>query len=156
MKKTLITAAEVVDLAFGGHNNLHAEEVAEATIVAAQRKYLLPVFGEALLAEFLAGDHATFVEEYVKLALALYVKRLMLPALAARVGTAGVVKYIGEGYTYADSETLHRLMRRTKADADVIIDAAVDYVELNSSDFPSYSPSNNIRRSVNIDAGIVL
>ena len=80
----------------------------------------------------------------------------MLPALAARVGTAGVVKYIGEGYTYVDSETLHRLMCRTKADADVIIDAAVDYVELNSQSFPSYDASSNIRRSVNIDAGIVL
>ena len=144
MNKILITAAEVVEMAFGGSNNLHPEEVSEAVIVAAQRKYLLPVFGEAL------------VEEYVKLALALYVKRLMLPVLAARVGTAGVVKYIGEGYTYVDSATLHRLMRRTKADADVIIDVAVDYVELNPQSFPSYDASSNIRRSVNIDAGIVL
>ena len=156
MNKILITAAEVVETAFGGSNNLHPEEVSEAVIVAAQRKYLLPVFGEALLEEFLAGEHATLVEEYVKLALALYVKRLLLPVLAARVGTAGVVKYIGEGYTYVDSATLLRLMRRTKADADVIVDAAVDYVELNPQSFPSYDASSNIRRSVNIDAGIVL
>ncbi len=156
MNNILITAAEVVDLAFGGSNNLHPEEVSEATIMAAQRKYLLPVFGEALLAELAAGQHTALLEEYVKRALALYVKRLMLPVLAARVGVAGVVRYIGEGYTEVDAATLCRLMRRSKADADVIVDAAVDYVELNPQSFPSYNAANNIRNKVNIDSGIVL
>ena len=156
MKKILMTAAEVVDLAFGGTNNLHPEEISEATILAAQRKYLLPVFGEALLEEFLAGEHAALVDDFVKLALALYVKRLMLPVLAARVGTAGVVKYLGEGFAEVDAATLCRLMRRTKANADAIIDAVVDYVELNPQSFPSYRADNNIRNRVNIDSGIVL
>ena len=48
MNKILITAAEVVEMAFGGPNNLHPEEVSEAVIVAAQRKYLLPVFPEGV------------------------------------------------------------------------------------------------------------
>ena len=48
------------------------------------------------------------------------------------------------------------MLRRTKADADTIVDAIVDYVELNAENFPSYSPSGNIRYSVNIDSGIVL
>lgn len=154
--KTLITAAEVVDLAFGGTSNLCPEEVSEATILAAQRKFLLPVFGATLLEEMLAGDHSDLVEDYVKPALALYVKRLLLPALAARVGTAGVVRYVGDGIAEVDAPTFRRLLRRTKADADTIVDAIVDYVELNAENFPSYSPSGNIRYSVNIDSGIVL
>ena len=152
----LISPAEVVDLAFGGGGNLRPEDVSEATIVAAQRKYLLPVLGEALLEEMIDGSHGDLVEEFIKPSLALYVKRLLLPSLAAKVGVVGVVRYVGEGYAEVDEKTLHRLMRRTKADADVVLDAAVDYVELHPELFPNYVAINNIRNGINIDSGIVL
>lgn len=154
--KTLITAAEVVELAFGGAGNLREEEVSEATIIAAQRKYLLPVLGASLLEEMEGGAHSDLVENYLKLALALYVKRLLLPALAVKVGVAGVVRYVGEGYAEVDAPTFRRLLQRTKFDADVVLDAVVDYVEQHPALFPNYVSANNIRHCVNIDSGIVL
>lgn len=156
MKKTLITPTDVVNLAFGGATNLRPEDVSEATIVAAQRKYLLPVFGAAFMDEMIGNEHPDLVRECIAIALALYVKRLLLPVLAARVGMAGVVRYVGEGYTEVDEETFARLLRRTKADADAIVDTAVEFVELNAESYPSYRPADNVRHRVNIDSGIVL
>ncbi len=154
--KTLITPAEVVALAFGTSNSIRAQQVSEATIVAAQRKYLLPVLGSTLLDDLLYGFYGEEVIEPLKMALALYVKRLMLPALAAQVGMAGVVRYVGEGYTDVDAVTFGRLLTRTKADADAVLDAVVDIMETNPDLYPSYDAAENVRHRINIASKVIL
>lgn len=152
---TLITAQQVVAMAFGGTNNLRAEEVCPSTILAAERTFLLPVFGATLLDQLREGSHPSLLA-LLQPALALYVKRLMLPSLAARVGMAGVVRYAPEGYTEADNNLLQRLQRRTKADADALVDQAVELVAASPDSYPSYSPAHNVRNRTRISAGVVL
>lgn len=152
----LITPEEVVRRAFCCAGTGLAAEISEATIVAAERKYLLPVFGAEMMAQMAAGNYAEIVEKYVQPALALYVKRLLLPALAVKVGTAGVIKYIGEGFEPADESQLRRLVWRTKFDADALIDEAVEIVEASPQLYPHYNAANNVRHRVDISSGIVL
>lgn len=154
--KRLITAAEVVAKAFAGGNNIRPEQISHATILAAERKYIEPVFGTDMYTAMLDGEYADFVENYLKEPLALYVKRLMLPQLALQVGTAGVVRYAVEGYVEADEAGFRRLLRRTKADADALVDRAVEQVENNPETYDLYEPALNVRHRVNIDSGVVI
>ncbi len=152
----MITPAEVVALAFGCGSELLCGEITEATIVAAERKYLVPVWGAKMVEKMKAGDYAALVEEWVRPALALYVKRLVLPSLAVKVGVAGVVSYLGEGFERVDEATLARLLRRTKADADALIDKAVEVVEASPEEYPDYCATDNVRHRVNVASGVVL
>ena len=152
----LITPAEVVALAFGCGAELLSGQISQATIVAAERKYLVPVWGAKMVERMKAGDFAELVEEWVRPALALYVKRLVLPSLAVKVGVAGVVSYLGEGFEMVGEATLARLLRRTKADADALIDKAVEVVEASPEEYPDYCATNNVRHRVNVASGVVL
>ena len=79
----MITPAEVVALAFGCGSEPLCGEITEATIVAAERKYLVPVFGAEMVENMKSGGCQELVVDYVKPALALYVKRLVLRAWSA-------------------------------------------------------------------------
>ena len=152
----MITPAEVVALAFGCGSEPLCGEISEATIVAAERKYLVPVFGAEMVENMKSGGCQELVVDYVKPALALYVKRLVLPALAVKVGAAGVVSYLGEGFEKVDDATLARLLRRVKADADALIDRAVEIIEESPDDYPDYCVGCNVRHRVNLASGVVL
>lgn len=152
----LITAAEVVALAFGGEENFRASEISDAAILAAQQKFIRPVLGGALCKAMEQNRQTTLHNTYLKPALALYIKFLVLPALAAQVSMAGVVAYIGEGYRSVDTVTFRRLLRRIRSDADALLDAAIDYIESNAALFPEYDPEQNIRNRVRLEGGVVL
>ena len=154
--KMMITPAEVVALAFGCGGESLSGEISQATIVAAERKYLVPVFGAEMVESMRSGSYGELVAECVRPALALYVKRLVLPALAVKVGAAGVVSYLGEGFEQVDDATLARLLRRVKADADALIDRAVEVVEASPDDYPEYYAGGNVRHRVSLTSGVVL
>lgn len=156
--KLLITPEQVVELAFGCDCDKHlVTDIGEPTIMAAESKFVVPVFGAEMVEQMRSGSYAELVECYLRPALALYVKYLALPTLAIKVGTAGVVTYTGEGFEPSDEQAVKKLLRRTKADADALIDRAVAVVEAApSNSYPLYNPAHNIRHRVNISSGIVL
>ena len=98
--KLLITPEQVVELAFGCGCDKHlvVADIGEATIVAAESKFVVPVFGADMVEQMRSGSYAELVDCYLRPALALYVKYLVLPTLAVKVGAAGVVSYTGEGF----------------------------------------------------------
>lgn len=158
--KTILTPQEVPTLVFGTSTTLRPEDVPSYTILAAERKYLRPVLGEALHDELVATKPAshlvTFAENYLKLPLALYVVSVLLPTIAAQVGAAGVVRISGESFKSVDEGTISRLVRRLRSDADALLDSATDYLASNPELFPSYNPSENIRERLSFKGGVVL
>lgn len=154
MDNTIVTPQQVVEMAFGGVNNMRPEEVSQHTILAAERTFVVPVVGAQLLEELHQGQHAELLDA-MQCATALYTKRLMLPSLAAKVGVAGVVRYSSESYSPADSHTLKRLLWRTKADADALLDKVVEIIEAAPEEYPSYSPAKNVRNRVRLAGGVV-
>lgn len=76
-----MSPAEAAAAAFGDAG----VTVGESAVYAAQCKYIEPVLGAEMCAALAEGRHAEMLGEYVKPALAMFVKYAMLPSAAWRV-----------------------------------------------------------------------
>lgn len=151
-----MTPAEAAERCFGGETNMAGEFVTESAILAAQRKYLKPVFGAELWAELESGGYPAFTEDYVKPALALYVKKLVLPVLAAQAGALGIVSYGGQNFAGASDKSVAALAAAVKSQADTLMKICIEHIEASPDAFPEYDPRRNVKKSVNADGGVVL
>ncbi|MBO5903435.1 MAG: hypothetical protein J6Q40_05535 [Tidjanibacter sp.] len=155
MEKKMITAEEVVELAFGGDAHLDRAKISEGVIIAAQNKFIRPVLGVVYdLAH--TAPYAAFVNEWVKLPLALYIKWLLLPELIVEVGASGVVVRSCEDYVSASSQQLRVMMQRLRSEAEALLDRAVEELEKNASLYTAYSAKDNVRCRTRIVGGVVI
>lgn len=154
-KVKLITATEVVKLAFGGSQRVRTEEISDAIIISAQQKFITPVIGD-LFEAICNGRYSDLLENYIKEPLALYIKYLLIPNFTTQVGMVGVVQHFGEGYKGADTKSLRRLLKSVKSDAQILLDTAIELIEANPTDYPEYEKQNNVRNRVKIGGQIVL
>lgn len=151
----MITAEEVVELAFGGDAHLDRAKISEGVIIAAQNKFIRPVLGVVYdLAH--TAPYAAFVNEWVKLPLALYIKWLLLPELIVEVGASGVVVRSCEDYVSASSQQLRVMMQRLRSEAEALLDRAVEELEKNASLYTAYSAKDNVRCRTRIVGGVVI
>ena len=81
---------------------IDAAIVTESAVLAAQRRYLRPVFGVSFYGALEQGRYGAFLAEYVRPALALFVKYLVLPDAAVRLGRLGIVRFGGEYFEPTD------------------------------------------------------
>ncbi len=153
--KTLITPAQVVGLAFRAPDFITADAIPEATILAAEQKFIKPVLGARLYEKLCAGDHPTLLEEYIAPPLAIYVKMLMMPSLAVQVGAAGVVEVTSKNLARAGEERMREALRRLRSDAAALMRRAVEHIEV-SAMYPEYDPRENILNHVSTEGGIVM
>ncbi len=157
MMKTLIYPSEVVALAFGSSHTIEESAIPHHAILSAEQSFLLPALGEefyeSLLAEESDAESVAFVEEYLKHPLALYVASRLLPTLAVKVGSAGVVRLVGESFEAVDDATLHKVVVRLRRDADTLLLRALNHLALNPTLFPDYEPQTPKHRIV---GGIVM
>lgn len=151
--KTIMTSRQVAELVFPRTQN--PDFVPQSTVAAAEQKFIEPVLN-GLYAAMVDGRYPELAEEYVRPALALYVKYLMLPTLAAQAGSLGVIQPRGTNFEAADSSALHALRRRTRADALALMRRAVSRVESAPSEYPEYDPGRNVLRRVAMDSNVVL
>ncbi len=125
MDNQLITAAQVVELAFKGCDYTPAEMVTEPSIESAQRRFLLPILGESLITALLAGSYPDLLEEYVEPALAQYARVEMTP--------------------YEDS--YRKVILRQ---ARLLASRLSDYLEVNAGSIPEYQSEHNVLRKVKL------
>lgn len=158
--KQLITSGEVLALAFSSTTTLREENIPAHTILAAQQRLVRPVVGERLYAMLTDEEPSEavegFLQAHLKLPLALYVASLLLPTLALQVGSAGVVRLSGESFEAADERALQRAVRRLRADADALMDAATDHLAADATLGSCYSSAENVRERTTLTAGLVL
>lgn len=151
----MITAEEVVALAFGGDAHLDRVKISDGVILAAQNKFIRPVLGVVYdLAH--TAPYAAFVNEWVKLPLALYIKWLLLPELLVEVGASGVVVRSCEDYVSASEEQLRVMMQRLRSEAEALLDRAVEELDKHPSLYTAYSPKDNVRCRTRIVGGVVI
>lgn len=155
MKTTLITPAEVLALAFPSTECQREELVGETMIETARIRWLEPVLG-ALCAVLEEERYKDFTDEYIKPALAYYVRYLALAECSAHVATFGVV----QGYTAyaktAPQETLTLLRKQARSLADTLLNKAVAHVENDPERFPEYDPEQNVGKRVLFKGGFIL
>lgn len=152
--KVLMTPEEASLMAFGG--KVAAARITEADIAATQRRYIEPVLGASLWGAIESGKYAPLVEEWIKPALALFLKYMLLPAVSVRVGELGVVRFEGESFAPASADDVARMRRAVREAAGAALDAAVDYVEASAGAFPEYDPRENVRKRISLAGGVVM
>lgn len=150
----LMTPAEVAGLAFGDNPGFDAALIGKSAIVAAQEKFIKPALG--MLFEALCGrKYGEFLEGYVKPALAVYVKLLLLPGLAVKVGNCGLTQHGSANFSPPGAEPLDDLYRALRSEGDTLLRRAVGYVEGHRADFPEYDPRGNPANGVRIVGDIM-
>ena len=152
----LMTPAEAAEAAFGSGDAVGAGIVTEGAVREAQQNYLRPVLGASFCGALEEGRYGAFVAEYLRPALALFVKYLVLPDAAVHTGRLGVVRFEGEDFAPADEQTLRLLRSRIRARAETLLAAAVERLEAVPADFPDYDPRENVKRRVSMEGGVVL
>lgn len=153
--KTIMTVAEVEQIAFGDVA-LPEGCLSERDVQVAQLRYLAPSLGEEMYAAVLAGRYTELADEWLKPALALFVKAAVLPSLALRVGAAGVVRYGGETFDAAAAEDVAAWSRRVRCDANTLLDAARRQMAADPEAYPEYDPQGDVRCRTSIAGGVVL
>ena len=90
MNRLLITPQEVLDRAFCSGEYLPPERISEELILAATERYIRPVTGVRLLEAMASGAHADLKSDFLLPALALGIRRLLVPELGLQVGACGL------------------------------------------------------------------
>ncbi len=149
----LMTSAEVAALAFPGSLDPDGGFVAEASIIAAQQKFIKPVLNKLYDA---LGNYPELVEQYVKPALAQWVRYMVLPSIAAQVGSTGIIAPRGQNFESVAPMSVSALRRRAKADARALTLRMVEHIEANAVQYPEYDHARNVLTRTSTAGNVVL
>lgn len=151
----LITAKEVMELAFDESESLREDLVKDPVISMAQIKFIEPVLGP-LYKVIHEPAYENFVNGFIKPPLAFYVRSLVVDNLTVSLGNLGAMQYSADKMKTASDTQSARIRKKAKYDADTLLDKAVAHIEDNPEDFPSYDNKHNIRHRISIQGGIIL
>ena len=154
---TLITAAQVIRLAFAPDDCLPPDAVAESDIAAAEARYLIPVIGQRLHQRLLKGASAdcTFVADHLAAPLALFTRALIQPRLDLRTGRSGSTVPKSDTATPAGDSARRALRAALLAEARALLRQAVTRIEELPATYPEYDPARNILKRCSLDGKLV-
>lgn len=155
MENLLITPDEVIELAFSPHDQIDPAILTDTRIEAAQLKFLKPAL-KRLYPSLTEGLYEDFCREYVKPALAYFVKYHIFLHLAVRIGSDGIVRLRTADSAPADSSEIGRLRRESRETASLLLRKAFDYLKKNAPEFPEFDPDALRCKRPRIEGGIVI
>ena len=133
----LITPDEVIAIA--GSDEMKASLIKESKIIAAEYKYIKPVFGD-LYPVLSEKRYRGFVDKYIKPALAYYVRYMIIPDMSVILNNGGLALINPQYMTPATDHQRDLLQQTALSDAVALLQIAVDYVETHREEFPEYRP----------------
>lgn len=150
----LITASEVISMAFTSVEQVKPEIINSTKIIAAEQQYLRPVFGK-LYDAMVDGQYDDFVAEYIRPALAYYVRYGVIPDLSISLGNTGAMTFGTQHSSSASDKQRQMLRSQAIADADALICRAIRHIEANKEMFPEYEVKENIKKKTSIKGGFI-
>lgn len=151
----LISPSEVLGIAFVNSQPMDECCIDEATIIEAEYKFIKPVLGP-LYDKLCSGGYPTLLSDYIKPALALYVKMLLLPSLGINIGSVGVSQARGANFSACTPEQMQIAVEQCRSSAYTLIGRAIEHIEGNPTLYPEYQKSRNILNNLKINGSIVL
>jgi hypothetical protein len=155
MKHSIITSAQVVDIAFSDGGYLSPDAIAEADIASAVERWVKPVVGEALLEEVVAGKYEELREEFLSPVVAFYTRLLVQQRLNAVSSQAGLAVSVGTNCKVAEESLRREHLRAIKLRARTALKALSDYLNAHADEIAEYEPQCNILNRCSCDVGIV-
>lgn len=135
--RNLITPQEVIDLAFAENSNMMAESISDTAIRIAEIKYIRPAFG--VMYPLLADKYADYTNDYVKPALAYFVKCEIVSSIAIDMSNSGVAVANPQYQSAATDKQRQRLYDSEMSKAKTLLDFALEYIATHSEEFPDFS-----------------
>ncbi|MCC8087932.1 MAG: hypothetical protein LIO79_01495 [Rikenellaceae bacterium] len=151
--KNLITADEVIEIAFTYKDQISRRIVTDCLITTAQVKFIKPVLGK-LFTAIMENKFDWFNRNYIKPPLAFFVKYLTFAELSTSTGNIGVFTNRNTGKHYLTHQETMRYRRETKKNADILLEEAINYIFENTDQFEGFLPP--IRNSRIISGGFIL
>ncbi len=136
----IITADEVVSIAFNGLTKIKADCISEYAIKCATEKYILPILGKTMY-NLLTTTYSDFNNEHIKPAAAFFVKAEAIPELSLVLGNFGVAVTNPQYMNSATDAQRAALYENTLSKGRTLMDAAVAYINENADEFPDYRKS---------------
>lgn len=155
MTKSIITPAEVIAAAFSDGEYVAPEAIAEADIVAATERWVVPVVGSALLDKVAEGEYAELKSDYIAPAVALHTRLLVQPRLNAATSQLGLTAATGNRKA-ADKALRYELQRSLRSRAHSALRRLSNYLDANAQAIPEYTPTKNILKHCSCEGGIVI
>ncbi len=153
--KLMISAREVIEIAFAGTEHVREELISETRIELAQQRFLKPALG-GLYNAVAEGKYPDLLFDYLKAPLALYVKYLILPELSAQATSQGVVQYKNEHMTPASATTLALARRKVRNDARILLDRALTHIVAHPECYPEFDSVRDAAIRTSMRGGIIL
>lgn len=147
----IITAQEVITIAFPATSNMKAESVNEYVIHLAEIKYLRPALGEDLYAKL--GDYPDLCE-MLKPALAFFVKCELIPSLSLSMSNGGIAVSNPQYMTAATDKQRTLLLESELSKANTLLDEVVHHIGDNQEKYPEYRGLGAVARRTK--CGIIL
>ena len=132
----LITAQEVIELAFAENSNMREESISDTSIRIAEIKYIKPVFGD--MYSMLGTTYSDFTNEYIKPALAYFVKCEIVSSIAIDMSNAGIAVANPQYQSAASDKQRQRLYDSEMSKAKVLLDDALAYISAHAEEFPDF------------------
>lgn len=150
--RNLITATEVIELAFAENSNMREESISATSIHIAEIKYIRPVFGD--MYALLSDRYADYTNDYVKPALAYFVKCEIVSSIAIDMSNSGIAIANPQYQSAASDKQRQRLYDSEMSKAKTLLDFALEYIAAHSSEFPDFR--GNAPKKHHRVAGLIL
>lgn len=150
--RNLITATEVIELAFAENSNMREESISATSIHIAEIKYIRPVFGD--MYALLSDKYADYTNDYVKPALAYFVKCEIVSSIAIDMSNSGIAIANPQYQSAASDKQRQRLYDSEMSKAKTLLDFALEYIATHSSEFPDFR--GNAPKKHHRVAGLIL
>ena len=131
---TLITAEQVIDLAYSPNEQIRPSAITAVDIAEAEACHIHPILGDALTEAIHGGKYKSLADDYIAPALALWVRHGIEPTLHARCG--------GNHTSSSTSGTAlaQRILHRK---ATTLTRRLCNMLNRHRDDFPEYNPHTN-------------
>lgn len=147
---TLITPAEVYDVAFSATEPYDSSVLTALDIATAEERYLRPIVGDELYDALLDGSYPELRNGYVLPMVAAWTRYLVEPLLATRCGVCH-----GAKPTVAENEAAMERCRLFRKRAQTLARNLAKHLNSSCSAYPEYDPNKNPLNRCSIDGNIV-
>lgn len=155
MANNIISPPEVVALAFSDGGYVAPEAVGEVDITSAIERWIKPVVGEALLEAVQGGEYAELRDEYLRPAVAAYVRLMLQPRLNVATSQLGLYTPNSSHQKAADEASRRELIRSLRMRASTLLRRLSAYLEQNKESIKEYSSKDNILNRCSYDGGFI-
>lgn len=133
----IITAKEVIDIAFPENTNMRPQSVNDTVIHTTELKYIKPALGALYDCRV---KYAEFFDVFIKPALAFFVKVEIIPSLSINLSNGGATVVNPQYATPATDKQRMLLIESEKSKAQTLLDEAIAYIRAHADDYPEYEP----------------